>query len=164
MSAFPSRDDSVQLVKDAADIVEIVGEHVSLKKAGANYKGRCPFHNEKTPSFTVSPVRQSFHCFGCNEGGDVFSFYMKYHNSTFPEALRDLAKRYGVTLPEKPLSHADQAKAKKRTGLYNVFERATSLFHELLLNDPKGETARKYLLERGITSLGKYTFLTRLAS
>ena len=76
---------------------------------------------------------------------------MKYHNSTFPEALKDLARRYGVTLPEKPLSHADQAKAKKRTGLYNVFERATSLFHELLLNDPKGEVARKYLLERGIT-------------
>jgi DNA primase len=151
MSSFQSRDDSVQLVKDAADIVEVIGEHVSLKKAGANYKGRCPFHNEKTPSFTVSPSRNSFHCFGCNEGGDVFSFYMKYHNATFPEALKDLARRFGVTLPEKPLSHADQARAKHRTGLYSVLERGAAVFHELLLNDPKGEVARKYLRERDIS-------------
>jgi DNA primase len=151
MSSFTSRDDSVQLVKEAADIVEVIGELVNLKKAGANYKGRCPFHNEKTPSFTVSPTRRSFHCFGCNEGGDIFSFYMKYHNATFPEALKDLAKRYGVTLQEKPLSHADQAKAKQRTGLYNVLERGATVFHELLLTDPRGEVARKYLKERDIS-------------
>ncbi len=150
MTTFKSRDDSVQLVKEAADIVEIIGEHVDLKKAGSNYKGRCPFHSEKTPSFSVNRARGSFHCFGCNEGGDVFSFYMKYHNATFPEALKGLAKRYGVVLPEKPLSHEDQARAKLRTGLYEVLEKSTALFHEILLHDPKGAKAREYLAARKI--------------
>jgi DNA primase len=150
MTTFKSKDDSVQLVKEAADIVEIIGEHVDLKKAGANYKGRCPFHSEKTPSFTVNQARRSFHCFGCNEGGDVFSFYMKYHNATFPEALNGLAKRYGVALPEKPLSHQDQARAKRRTGLYEILDRSTALFHDLLLNDPRGAKAREYLAARKI--------------
>ncbi|MEN8135185.1 MAG: DNA primase [Thermodesulfobacteriota bacterium] len=150
MTTFKSRDDSVQLVKEATDIVEIIGEHVDLKKAGSNYKGRCPFHSEKTPSFTVNRARNSFHCFGCNEGGDVFSFYMKYHNATFPEALKGLAKRYGVPLPEKPLSHEDQARAKRRTGLYEVLEKSTALFHEILLHDPKGAKAREYLAARKI--------------
>lgn len=150
MPTFKSKDDSVQLVKEAADIVEIIGEHVDLKKAGSNYKGRCPFHSEKTPSFTVSQARRSFHCFGCNEGGDVFSFYMKYHNATFPEALKGLAKRYGVALPEKPLSHADQARAKRRSGLYEIQEKSAMLFHEILLNDPRGAKAREYLESRKI--------------
>jgi DNA primase len=150
MPTFQTKDDSVQLVKEAADIVEIIGEHVNLKKTGANYKGRCPFHSEKTPSFTVNQARGSFHCFGCNEGGDVFSFYMKYHNATFPEALKELAKRYGVVLPEKPLSHEDQARARQRTGLYDVLERSAALFHELLLHDPKGAKAREYLAARKI--------------
>jgi len=150
MTSFPSSDDSVQQIKDAADIVEIIGEHVNLKKAGANYKGLCPFHAEKTPSFTVNPARGSFHCFGCNEGGDVFSFYMQYHNATFPEALKELARRYNITLPEKPVSQHDQAKARKRTGLYDVLERASRIFHTLLLNDPRAAVARQYLQERGI--------------
>jgi len=150
MTAFKAKDDSVRQVKEAADIVEIIGEHVNLKKAGANYKGRCPFHSEKTPSFTVNRARGSFHCFGCNEGGDVFSFYMKYHNATFPEALKSLAGRYDVALPEKPLSHADQARAKRRSGLYEVLEKGAALFHEILLNDPRGAKAREYLANRKI--------------
>lgn len=150
MTPFQSKDDSVQLVKEAADIVEIIGEHVNLKKAGANYKGRCPFHSEKTPSFTVNQARRSFHCFGCNEGGDIFSFYMKYHNATFPEALKSLATRYGVVLPEKQTSHADQARAKRRNGLYEVQERSAALFHEILLQDLRGAKAREYLAARKI--------------
>ncbi|MBU0479640.1 MAG: DNA primase [Proteobacteria bacterium] len=150
MTNFSSKDDSVQLVKEAADIVEIIGEHVNLKKAGTNYKGLCPFHSEKTPSFTVNPARGSYHCFGCNEGGDVFSFYMQYHNATFPEALKNLARRYNVTLPEKPLSHQDQERARKRINLYEIQERAATLFHETLLHDPLAAGARKYLEDREI--------------
>lgn len=146
----PASNDAVQRVKDAADIVEIIGEVVSLKKAGVNYKGCCPFHSEKTPSFTVNPQRGSFHCFGCNEGGDVFSFYMKYHNTTFPEALQNLARRYHVILPEKPLSHQDQTRAKQKSGLYEVLEKSANLYHELLLHGAEAAGARRYLEERGI--------------
>ncbi|MFO7606314.1 MAG: DNA primase [Desulfurivibrionaceae bacterium] len=150
MTPFKDKDESVRLVKEAADIVEIIGEHVNLKKTGANYKGCCPFHSEKTPSFMVNQARGSFHCFGCNEGGDIFSFYMMYHNATFPEALKSLAGRYGVALPEKPLSHADQARAKLRSGLFEVLERSGVVFHEILLRDPRGAAARKYLASRNI--------------
>ncbi|MFN2365718.1 MAG: DNA primase, partial [Desulfurivibrionaceae bacterium] len=150
MTPFKDKDESVRLVKEAADIVEIIGEHVNLKKSGANYKGCCPFHSEKTPSFMVNQARGSFHCFGCNEGGDIFSFYMLYHNATFPEALKSLAGRYGVALPEKPLSHADQARAQLRSGLFEVLERSGAVFHEILLRDPRGAAARKYLASRNI--------------
>ena len=145
-----ANNDAVQRVKDAADIVEIIGEVVNLKKAGVNYKGCCPFHSEKTPSFTVNPQRGSFHCFGCNEGGDVFSFYMKYHNVTFPEALQNLARRYNILLPEKPLSHHDQERARKRKGLFDLLEKAAAHYHELLLKSPEAARARKYLETRQI--------------
>ena len=88
-------------IKQAADIVSVVGQFVQLKKAGKNFLGLCPFHGEKSPSFTVSSDKQMFHCFGCKKGGDVFDFWMEYHSLTFPEALRDLAERYQVRLPEK---------------------------------------------------------------
>lgn len=149
-SPHTDNNDAVQRVKDAADIVEIIGEVVSLKKAGVNYKGCCPFHSEKTPSFTVNPQRGSFHCFGCNEGGDVFSFYMKYHNASFPEALQNLARRYNIPLPEKPLSHQDQARARKKSGLHDLLEKSAALYHDLLLHGPEAAGARRYLEERGI--------------
>jgi len=149
-SPLPNNSDAVQRVKDAADILEIIGEVVSLKKAGVNYKGRCPFHSEKTPSFTVNPQRGFFHCFGCGEGGDVVSFYMKYHNTTFPEALQNLARRYNVLLPEKPLSHQDQARARQKSGLYAILNKSAKLYHELLLHSPEAAGARRYLEEREI--------------
>ncbi len=148
--SYPTKDDAVQRVKDAADIVELIGEHVGLKKAGTNYKGLCPFHAEKTPSFTVNPQRGSFHCFGCSEGGDVFSFYMKYHNVTFPEALQNLARRYNIALPEKPLSHQDQDRARKKAGIHELLERAATLYHNLLLSGSQGTEARQYLAQREI--------------
>src|SRR6266508_3487709 len=88
-------EDVIQRIRERADIVEVVGSHLSLSKAGQNFKGLCPFHSEKTPSFTVSPSRQTFHCFGCGEGGNVFRFVMDYEHTDFPSAVRKLAARCG---------------------------------------------------------------------
>jgi DNA primase len=149
-SSFEQKD-ATQRVKDAAQIVDIIGECVSLKRAGANMKGLCPFHAEKTPSFMVNPARQSFHCFGCGEGGDVFSFMMKYYNLTFPETLEQLAQRYQITLPERQFSAEDQGKAEKRQKLFDANERAARMYHEYLLQHPGGGQARDYLQKREIT-------------
>jgi DNA primase len=93
-------DDTIDLIRDRVDVVGLVGRFVNLKKAGRSYKGLCPFHTEKTPSFHVNPDRQSFHCFGCQEGGNVFTFLMKMENLTFPEAARVLAREVGIDIPE----------------------------------------------------------------
>jgi len=143
-------EDTVQLIKDAADIAEIIGEHVSLKRAGANLKGLCPFHSEKTPSFTVNPERKTYHCFGCGEGGDVFSFMMNFHRLSFVEALKELARRYQIALPEKPLNQQELEKAQRREALHAANEKAADLFHQLLLADPGAQKAREYLDKRGI--------------
>ena len=148
-SSFEQKD-AVQRVKDAAQIVDIIGECVSLKKAGANMKGLCPFHGEKTPSFMVNPARQSFHCFGCGEGGDVLSFMMKYYNLTFPETIKQLAQRYQITLPEQQFTSEDKKKAEKRQKLFDANERATRVYHEYLLNNPDAAPAREYLSKREI--------------
>ncbi len=149
-SSFEQKD-AVQRVKDAAQITDIIGECVSLKRAGANMKGLCPFHAEKTPSFMVNPARQSFHCFGCGEGGDVFSFMMKYYNLTFPETLEQLAQRYQISLPERKFTSEDQGKAEKRQKLFDANERAARMYHEYLLSHAGGEQARAYLQKREIT-------------
>ena len=149
-SSFEQKD-AVQRVKDASQIVDIIGECITLKRAGANMKGLCPFHAEKTPSFMVNPARQSFHCFGCGEGGDVFSFMMKYYNLTFPETLKQLAQRYQITLPEKEFSAEDQARAEKRQKLFDANERAARMYHEYLLHHAGGEQACDYLKKREIT-------------
>ena len=151
MTSSIEQKDAVQRVKDAAQLVDIIGECVSLKRAGANMKGLCPFHAEKTPSFMVNPARQSFHCFGCGEGGDVFSFMMKYYNLTFPETLEQLAQRYQITLPEKRFSAEDSAKAEKRQKLFDANERAARLYHEYLLNHSGAAGARAYLEKREIS-------------
>jgi len=151
--------DAVQRIKEAAQIIDIIGECVSLKRAGANLKGLCPFHAEKTPSFMVNPARQSFHCFGCGEGGDVFSFMMKYYNLTFPETLKQLAQRYQITLPEKKFSAEDQAKAEKRQKLFDANERAARMYHEYLLNHDGGSQARDYLKKREISDEMMSTFM-----
>lgn len=85
-------------LKRTIDIVELIGQFVQLKRGGQNYMGLCPFHSEKDPSFTVSQTKQMFHCFGCKKGGDIFAFWMEYHKVSFPEAMRDLAERYNITL------------------------------------------------------------------
>ena len=105
-------------VKSKLSIVEIVGEAVQLKKAGTTYKGLCPFHGEKTPSFVVTPARESWHCFGCGEGGDIFSFVMKRDSLSFPEALKRLAARAGIEIDERT-SREDAHKARLREVLEN---------------------------------------------
>lgn len=144
------RREVVRRIKEAADIAEIVGEHVSLQRAGANLKGLCPFHAEKTPSFLVSPERGSFHCFGCGEGGDVFSFLMLYHRIAFPEVLKQLAERYRIPLAENCLSPQQREEARRREGLYAVNARAAALYHQFLLKDPAAAPARAYLEKRGM--------------
>ncbi|HFQ81169.1 MAG TPA: DNA primase [Desulfobacterales bacterium] len=140
----------IQTVKDAADIVEIVGETVNLKKNGTNYKGLCPFHSEKTPSFNVNPNRNFFHCFGCGAGGDTLKFVMLSQNLNFVEALKYLANRYHISLPERDLSPRELEQAKRKNILYDINQQAAAVYHQLLLQDPRAVKAREYLSGRGI--------------
>ena len=137
--------DFKETIKQQADIVRIVGDYVKLKKAGAqNYSGLCPFHNEKTPSFSVHSSRQFFHCFGCGVSGDVFSFVQKIENITFPEAVRAVAQKLGIALPKVSYSSPAEAKeAKLRTVLLEVHERACAFFQEYLKRS-QGAHAREY--------------------
>jgi DNA primase len=143
--------DFKEIVKQQADIVRIVGEYVKLKKVGAqNYSGLCPFHNEKTPSFSVHATRQFYHCFGCDESGDVFAFVQKIENITFPEAVRAIAQKLGIALPKLSYSSPTEAQdAKLRTVLLEIHERAVAFFQECLRR-PEGAPAREYLAGRGL--------------
>ena len=138
-------------VRAAADIVKIVGDYVKLRKAGANYMGLCPFHQEKTPSFAVHPAKQIFHCFGCGVGGDVFKFVMMIDNLTFPEALRRLAEKVGVTLSDTFGDATYDANARVRAGLYKMHEAAAKFFASQLSGTAEGRLARAYLEDRGLT-------------
>jgi DNA primase len=143
--------DFKETVKQQADIVRIVGDYVKLKKAGAqNYSGLCPFHNEKTPSFSVHATRQFYHCFGCGVSGDVFSFVQKIENITFPEAVRAVAQKLGIALPKIEYSSPAEARdARLRTVLLEIHERACVFFQECLRR-PEGARAREYLAGRGL--------------
>ena len=144
-------EDFKEIVKAQADIVRIIGEYIKLKKAGAsNYAGLCPFHGEKTPSFSVHATRQFYHCFGCGVSGDVFSFVQKIENVTFPEAVRLVAQKLGIPLPKATYSSPGEARdAKLRAQLVEVQERAAAFFQECLKR-PEGARAREYLAGRGL--------------
>jgi DNA primase len=144
-------DNFKETLKQQADIVRIVGDYVKLKKAGAqNFAGLCPFHAEKTPSFSVHATRQFFHCFGCGESGDVFTFIQKVENITFPEAVRLIAQKLGVPLPKLSFSSPAEARnAQVRMALLDVHVRATQFFQECLRR-PEGANAREYLKGRGL--------------
>src|SRR5512138_1439978 len=131
---MPTSSDFKDTLKQQADIVRIVGDYVRLKKAGAqNYSGLCPFHNEKTPSFSVHATRQFYHCFGCGASGDVFSFVQKVENITFPEAVRSIAQKLGVPMPRVSFSSPQEAReAKLRMALLDVHERAAEFFQQCL--------------------------------
>ena len=146
-----SSDNFKEALKQQADIVRIVGDYVKLKKAGAqNFSGLCPFHNEKTPSFSVHATRQFYHCFGCGASGDVFSFVQKVENITFPEAVRLIAQKLGVPMPKVSFSSPQEAReAKLRMALLDVHERAVTFFQECLKR-PEGANAREYLKSRGL--------------
>ena len=136
-------------IRRRADIISLIGEYVSLKKAGKNFVGLCPFHQEKTPSFTVSSEKQIFHCFGCGEHGDVFSFLMKINNLTFPEAVRQLAKKVGVDIPQRALSGKERENYTVREQVLMVNGFAAEYFIGIL-GSRAGEKARDYLKKRGI--------------
>ena len=140
-------------VKSKLSIVEVVGEAVQLKKAGTTYKGLCPFHGEKTASFVVTPARESWHCFGCGEGGDIFSFVMRRDSLTFPEALKRLAARAGIEIDERT-SREDAHKARLR----EVLEQAIAFYHAVLTQSKTGAPALEYLRGRGFTdeTIGKF--------
>jgi DNA primase len=147
--AYPS--DFSQTLKLQADIVRIVGDYVSLRKSGAqNYSGLCPFHKEKTPSFSVHATKQFYHCFGCGASGDVFSFVQKIENISFPEAVRAVAQKLGIAMPKQAFATEAEAKdAKLRTALLEIHERASAFFQECLRR-PEGGRAHEYLAGRGL--------------
>ena len=144
-------DEKITVIKNASDIVDIVSESVSLRRAGRNFIGLCPFHAEKTPSFTVSPDKQIFYCFGCGAGGNVFSFLMKNDGLTFPEAARALAHRYGIDLPTRKMSIHEKKKLTERETILTLNSEAMSYFYDCLLSEDRGQQAKGYLLKRGMT-------------
>ena len=148
-------DNFAQTVKQQADIVKIVGEFVRLKKAGAqNYSGLCPFHAEKTPSFSVHASRQFYHCFGCGQSGDVFSFIQKIENVSFPEAVKTVAVKCGIPLPKREFSSPEEAAESRQRGkLIELHEAATAWFAQQLAS-PEGALAREYLTGRGMDEAG----------
>src|SRR5580693_6537482 len=144
-------EDFKEIVKAQADIVRIIGDYIKLKKAGAqNYSGLCPFHGEKTPSFSVHATRQFYHCFGCGVSGDVFSFVQKIENITFPESVRLVAQKLGIALPKATYANEGEAKeARLRGQLLDVHERAVAFFQDRLRSS-EGARAREYLSGRGL--------------
>lgn len=141
---------TVERIKDAANIVDVVGEFVTLRKSGANYKGLCPFHNEKTPSFFVSPARGTCHCFGCGKGGNSVSFIMEHEQMTYPEALRWLARKYHIEIQEREMSDEERREQSERESMFIVNEWAASYFSDLLHHHPDGQAiGMQYFRNRG---------------
>ncbi len=141
----------IEQVAAANDIVEVIGAYFPLKRAGASFKALCPFHQEKTPSFNVSPQRQSFHCFGCGAGGSVFRFVMDYEHLDFPSAVKKLATRVGITvIEERNFSASDDRQHETRKTLLALHAEAAEWFHENLLKRDWAKPARDYLKKRGI--------------
>ena len=142
---------TVDKIMDAVNIVDVVGEFVNLRKAGVNYKGLCPFHDDKTPSFMVSPARQICKCFACGEGGNAVNFLMKHEQITYPEALRWLAKKYNIEIHERELTDDEKREQSERESMFIVNEWACQYFHEILKNDVDGQAiGKQYFRSRGI--------------
>lgn len=140
-------EDVIEEVRSRNNIVDVISSYVKLQKKGGSYMGLCPFHNEKSGSFAVSPNKQMFHCFGCHEGGNVFSFLMKYENITFLEAVKILADRAGIKLPEIEMSEEDRRQNDLKSMIYEANTEAAKFYH-YLLSTPEGENARAYFAKR----------------
>ena len=141
---------TIERIKDAANIVEVVSEFVTLRKSGANYKGLCPFHDEKTPSFMVSPSRGTCHCFGCGKGGNAVNFIMEHEQMTYPEALRWLANKYHIEIQERELSDAEKREQSERESMFIVNEWAAQYFADILHNNADGiAVGLQYFRSRG---------------
>ena len=145
--SFRIPEHAIAEVRDRADILRVVERHVKLKKTGRNWSGLCPFHADKDPSFTVSPERRMFHCFGCGKGGDVFRFLMELEGKSFPDAIREVAEQFGVTLPEREVTADERRSQDRRTRLIEVNEAACRFFQDQLAA-PAGRKTREYLARR----------------
>jgi DNA primase len=145
------RQDDVDAVRERTNLVEVVQQYVGLKKAGRAFSGLCPFHTEKTPSFTVDPAKQVYYCFGCGQGGNVFRFLMDVEHLTFPEAVERLARGAGVTLRYEGVSPGERRARSRRESLFGANQQAAELYHRFLLDAPEAEPARTYLQSRGFT-------------
>ena len=143
-------DDIVEEVRIRSDIVSIISSYIRLKKSGSNHMGLCPFHNEKTPSFSVNQSKQMYHCFGCGVGGNVYTFIMEYENYTFVEALKFLAERAGISLPEQEYSDRERRQFDLKNRLMEINKEAAKYYYYQLTSD-RGQASRKYLLDRGLT-------------
>src|SRR5205085_11930486 len=138
-------------VKQQADIVRVVGEYVRLKKAGKDFSGLCPFHQEETPAVTVSPIKQIFYCFGCGKGGDVFNFVMEMERCEFPDALRIVAEKCGISIPRpKERSAEERKESQQRATLVEMHREAQTFFVKQLEGTLEGKAARAYLEDRGL--------------
>jgi DNA primase len=144
-------EEKISEIINASDIVDIVSESVILKKAGQNFFGLCPFHSEKTPSFSVNPAKQIFHCFGCSAGGNSISYVMKYHGLSFPEAVKMLARKYNIVLETGLLDPAQKKQMALRESLFRLNKKVMAYYTTLLRQDRAGQPARQYLENRGIT-------------
>jgi len=153
----------ISQVLDRSDIVELIASYVPLKKAGRNFKGHCPFHNEKTPSFVVNPDKQIFHCFGCDAGGNAIGFLMKQDHLTFPEAVGVLAHKVNVTIPQT--GGGDTQSTNARQLIFKVNTLAANYFHRNLLSDKgkQANDARDYLKERKTTFFEFFFFIENIS-
>lgn len=145
----------IEQIRLASDVVEVIGEHVPLKKTGKTFKGICPFHIEKTPSFNVSPEKQIFHCFGCGEGGNVFNFLMTFSNLSFPQAVTQLGRRYGISIPSKgkgtKRGPSQTCQTGEREKYFALNKTASEYYHRSLLKEESAKAARNYLHDRNIS-------------
>ncbi|HVA17106.1 MAG TPA: CHC2 zinc finger domain-containing protein, partial [Candidatus Dormibacteraeota bacterium] len=138
-------------VKQQADIVRVIGEYVRLKKSGQNFSGLCPFHQEKTPSFSVHATKQFYHCFGCGKSGDVFQFVMEMDKSTFPEAVRTVAEKCGIRIPEpRERSPEERRENQQRSALVEMHRAAATFYARTLTSTDEGNVARAYLEDRNL--------------
>ncbi len=144
-------EEKISEVLNASDIVDVISESVILKKSGTNYFGLCPFHSEKTPSFSVNPGKQIFHCFGCSAGGNVLSYLMKYHGISFPEAVKMAARKYNIEIENETLSPSIKKEFEIKEGLFRINQTVMGHYHDFLKESPKAEAARAYLKKRGIS-------------
>ena len=146
MASIP--DEKVQEVRDRVDIVDLVGRYVDLRRSGMNYKGLCPFHRERSPSFNVNPARKGYKCFGCGAGGDAIRCVMELEGKSFPEAIRKLAEMYGVHLPAPTGGRRDADDANERDRAYRLMRLATDTYGQILHDSPHGDAGRRYVAAR----------------
>jgi len=144
-------EETIRAIENAADIIEVVSESIVLKKTGKNFVGLCPFHSEKTPSFSVNPDKQIFYCFGCGAGGDIFEFLMKQDGMSFPDAARMLARRYGIEIPMPQMAPARKRQISEKENLYALNSRVMEFYRHILVKSSTGDKARQYLDRRGMT-------------